>query len=96
MNTMYIYIMTNQTHSVLYANITSNLYRTVVEHQNGVGCDFTSRHQCRKLVYFKKANLFSRLTEEERIIKQWSPNKKKAIVNKVNPKWKDLSYKLMR
>ncbi|WP_317192291.1 GIY-YIG nuclease family protein [Hymenobacter jeongseonensis] len=52
---MYVYILTNQTQTVLYIGVTNELPRRLYEHSSGRGDagKFTGRYQADLLVYFE-------------------------------------------
>ena len=87
----YFYIMTNAHHNVLYCGVTDDLYRRVQEHKNGVyGNSFTLRYNVHKLVYFEAYSLIADAFAREKQIKGGSRKKKIALVDSINPEWKDL------
>ncbi len=50
--TLYIYIMTNAWHTVLYTGVTNDLVRRIVTHRNRLDSgSFTARYHLWKLVY---------------------------------------------
>ena len=48
----YVYIMTNQYRTTLYAGVTSNLRARVFEHKSGKGSEFTGKYQFHDLAYW--------------------------------------------
>jgi Predicted endonuclease containing a URI domain len=53
MKQYYIYILTNQYHTVFYVGVTNNLIRRVYEHKNKLVKGFTSKYNINKLVYYE-------------------------------------------
>ena len=49
----YIYFMANNSNSVLYIGVTSNLVKRINEHKQHVIEGFTKKYNCVKLVYFE-------------------------------------------
>ena len=87
----YVYLLTNKLNTVLYAGITNNLERRLYEHKNELADSFTKRYHIHKLVYYEVTTDVKTAIEREKQIKSWSRAKKNALVNEMNPKWKDLS-----
>ena len=87
----YVYMLTNWSDSVLYIGITGNLSRRLYEHRNGLVEGYTKKYNVHKLVYFEEtSDVYSAISREKQL-KNWSRQKKNALVNKMNPQWKDLS-----
>ena len=90
MKRYYVYIMTNRSWT-LYTGVTSNLQRRVYEHrQKPVPC-FTSKYNITRLVYFEETSDVHAALAREKQIKGWLRAKKIALIESVNPEWKDLS-----
>ena len=85
-----VYIMTNLSHTVLYTGVTNDLLRRVSEHKTGKGGKFTSKYKITKLVYFECGSDINAAIDREKQIKGGSREKKLALINAVNPEWKDL------
>ncbi|MBQ8394274.1 MAG: GIY-YIG nuclease family protein [Clostridia bacterium] len=87
----YVYILTNKRNTVLYTGVTNNLERRLYEHKNKMVEGFTAKYNVNKLVYYEETGeVVSALTREKQI-KGWLRIKKEALINTVNPEWKDLS-----
>ena len=89
----YVYIMTNTT-GMLYTGITNNLEKRVYEHKMKLSPGFTARYNMNKLVYYESTNDVNAAITREKQIKGWVRRKKVALIDVVNPKWKDLSEDL--
>lgn len=86
----YVYIITNQSNTVLYIGITNNLARRVYEHKNHLVEGFTSKYKCHKLVwYLETDNVESAILQEKRM-KKWKREYKANVSNALNPEGKDL------
>lgn len=85
-----VYIMTNVHNTVLYTGVTNDLERRVLEHKSGKCAGFTSRYQLIKLVYFEQGADIAAAINREKQIKGGSRKKKIALVESLNPTWKDL------
>jgi putative endonuclease len=49
----FVYIMSNQEHTVLYTGVTNDLQRRVLEHRSGNGGVFSNKYKLYELVYYK-------------------------------------------
>ncbi len=90
MKSYYVYIMTNKS-GTLYTGVTNNLERRVYEHKHKLVPGFTSKYNITKLVYFEEGNDVNAALAREKQIKGWLRAKKIALIESVNPEWKDLS-----
>jgi putative endonuclease len=86
----YVYIVSNRNRTV-YVGMTSDLTRRVDQHKNGTFENaFTKRYNFDRLVYFEEAATGSAAAKREKQIKGWTYAKKVALIESVNPEWKDL------
>jgi putative endonuclease len=90
MKQYYIYILTNQYHTVFYVGVTNNLIRRVYEHKNKLVKGFTAKYNINKLVYYEVFSDVRDAIYREKQIKSWSGKKKIEMIEKFNPEWKDL------
>ena len=86
----YVYIMTNQSRT-LYTGVTSDLMRRVYEHKNKLVPGFTSKYNITRLVYYESTSSIHSALAREKQIKGWLRAKKIALIESMNPEWKDLS-----
>ena len=87
----YVYILTNKSHSVLYIGVTNNLECRLFEHKNHLISGFTDRYNVERLVYFEYTKDVRTAIEREKELKGWTRKRKEALIDSVNPQWKDLS-----
>ncbi|PIB37266.1 hypothetical protein BFP72_18550 [Reichenbachiella sp. 5M10] len=86
-----VYFMTNSRHTVLYIGVTSNLIARVQKHKGKLyPKSFTARYNAFKLVYFEGFHSIEEAIAREKQIKKYRREKKDALVNEMNPEWKDL------
>src|SRR5918996_3385164 len=85
-----VYIMTNAHHTVLYTGVTNELQRRVLEHRSGEGSSFTKKYNITKLVYLETGDDINNAIAREKQIKAGSRKKKIALIESINPEWKDL------
>jgi putative endonuclease len=82
--------MTNQS-GTLYVGVTNNLERRIFEHKNSLIKGVTKKYNINRLVYFEETNDILAAIGREKQIKGWLRNKKIALIESINPEWKDLS-----
>ena len=90
MNQYYVYMMTNKS-KTLYTGITNNLEQRVYQHKNKMVEGFTSKYNITRLVYYEITNDVHAAIAREKQIKGWLRSKKIALIESLNPDWKDLS-----
>ncbi len=86
----HVYILTNHSGS-LYTGVTNNLWRRVWEHRQGKGSGFTRQYHIHRLIYYEAFGDIRAAIAREKQIKGWLRVKKIALINGMNPAWKDLS-----
>ena len=82
--------MTNLKNSVLYIGITNDLRRRVYEHKNGIFEGFTKKYRVHKLVYVESCHDVKDAIRREKQLKGWIREKKIALIESVNPEWKEI------
>ncbi|HBS53553.1 MAG TPA: endonuclease [Flavobacterium sp.] len=87
----YIYIITNNNHTVLYTGVTSNLTKRIKEHQDKrYQGSFSVRYNVNKIVYYEAFQMIGDAISREKQIKAGSRAKKIALINSINAEWNDL------
>ena len=86
----YVYLMTNTT-GMLYTGITNDIERRVQEHKSKAIPGFTARYNMTKLVYVEDTTDVQAAIAREKQIKGWLRKKKVALIETMNPTWRDLS-----
>ncbi len=90
-----IYILANQSGSVLYIGVTNNLAKRVYEHKNKITPGFTTKYNVTKLVYFEVFETMPAAIEREKQIKGGSREKKLKLIDLSNPNHEDLYDKIV-
>ena len=90
MKTYYIYILASRSRT-LYTGVTNNLMRRVLEHKRKLVPGFTSRYRLERLVYYETWGDIRAAIQREKQIKGWLRTKKIALIQSMNPVWRDLS-----
>lgn len=86
----YVYILTNTQNSVLYTGVTSDLAKRIWQHKHKQISGFTNKYNIEKLVYYEACEEIGEAIAREKQIKGGSRKKKIALVESMNPQWRDL------
>jgi len=86
----YTYLLSNKYNSVIYTGMTNNLEQRIMQHKSLQVPGFTSRYRVTKLVYFEHFTSVEDAIRREKQIKAGSRERKVALIESVNPDWKDL------
>jgi putative endonuclease len=86
----WVYILAGRT-GTLYTGVTSDLFRRVMEHRRGIRSGFASRYDCHRLVYFERFAHILPAIAREKTIKGWTRARKIALIESMNPEWRDLA-----
>ena len=89
--TYYVYIMSSQ-RRVLYIGITGHIERRVRQHKSHALGRFTAKYNVTNLVYFERFGSVGKALRREKELKDWRRERKVALIETENPKWRDLSY----
>ena len=94
MNQYYVYILANRSRT-LYTGVTNNLIRRIYEHKQKLIAGFTQKYNIDRLVYYEETSDIKAAITREKQIKGWLRAKKIALIESMNPEWKDLSVDLL-
>ena len=87
--TYYVYVLTCNSRR-LYIGVTNNLMKRLNEHKTKVVKGFTARYNLSQLVYYEQTPDVLSAIAREKQLKSWSRAKKIALIESMNPEWKDL------
>ncbi len=90
--TYYVYIMTNDRHTVLYVGVTNDIESRVFDHK--VKRDmrsFTAKYNCGNLVYYEEFGAIKNVIHREKQLKKYHRKWKEELIESMNSEWKDLS-----
>jgi len=90
-----VYILANKRNGALYAGITEDLANRTIRHRNGRGSKFVQKYNLDKLVYYEKVSGYREARRRERQLKWWKRKWKLALIEQMNPEWKDLSKEIL-
>lgn len=90
MKQYFVYVMASKTKTV-YIGVTNNLKRRVYEHKQKLVDGFTKKYNITRLVYYEEFGDSYSAIQREKKLKGWIRKKKIALIESINPEWRDLS-----
>jgi putative endonuclease len=75
---------------VLYIGATSRLQARVAQHRARLVDGFSKQYNTTQLVWFEECSDAYAMVSRERQLKAWSRVKKVALIQRMNPEWRDL------
>ncbi len=91
MKDLFVYILTNERRTTLYIGVTNNLEGRLWQHQNGEGSKFAKRYNLSVLIYYEVFPEAAAAIARETQLKGWTRAKKEALIETMNPEWRDLA-----
>jgi putative endonuclease len=91
----YVYIMTNRKDGVLYTGVTSHLQQRTCQHKNDLIEGFTKKYRLHLLVYYEIHDDIGNAILYEKKLKNLHRQKKIALIERMNPEWRDLYDEIM-
>jgi putative endonuclease len=85
-----VYIVANRRNGTLYAGVTSDPPKRAFEHREGLVKGFSKKYGCKMLVWYELHESMYDAISREKQIKAGSRAKKLALIESLNPSWKDL------
>ena len=90
----YIYILSNETNTVVYTGVTNDLKRRVFEHKEKFVEGFTKKYNISKFVYYEVCQDVMSAISREKQLKGINRLKKNELITQFNPYWQDLYEEL--
>jgi len=90
-----VYIMANERNGTLYTGVTSDLVRRAYQHRESLVPGFTARYACKMLVWYEPHDEMLAAIAREKQIKAGPRKKKLALIEALNPDWRDLYEELI-
>jgi putative endonuclease len=90
-----VYMMASCRNGTLYTGVTSNLPQRAWQHRTGVIGGFSKRHGCKMFVWYEVHSAMHDAIAREKQIKGGSRKRKLALIQAVNPTWRDLFEELI-
>lgn len=91
----FVYILMNESNTVLYVGVTSNLIKRIWEHKHKVVEGFSKKYNLTKLVYFEALEDVGVAIKREKQLKNWHREWKINLILKFNPTFSDLYDKII-
>ncbi len=88
----YVYILANKSNSIIYIGVTNNIGKRTEEHTNKYVNGFCEKYNVNKLVYCEVYNDIKIAIAREKQLKGWKRAKKNALIETINPEWKELLF----
>ena len=85
-----VYILASRKNGTLSTGMSSDLTGRIYQHKRKLVQGFTQRYGVHQLVYYKCTHSIGAAIEREKQIKAGSRKKKIALIEGVNPHWRDL------
>lgn len=85
-----VYIMASKRNGTLYAGVTSDLPKRAFEHREGLVRGFSAKYGCKILGWYELHETIIDAITREKQIKAGSRKRKLALIEDLNPEWKDL------
>ncbi len=87
----FVYMLNSSSRRTLYTGMTNCVIDRVNEHRSRKDKrSFTAHYRAYRLVYYEEFADVHLCIRREKEIKGWSRAKKNALVETINPKWRDL------
>jgi predicted GIY-YIG superfamily endonuclease len=82
--------MANKRNGTRYTGVTSSLVQRTYEHREAIIPGFTAHYGCKLLVWYEQHEDMVGAITREKQIKAGSRKKKLALIEALNPTWRDL------
>jgi putative endonuclease len=86
----FVYILASRS-ATLYVGVCRDLVRRVWTHRQLKPGSFTARYRVTRLVSFEQSERMISAIEREKQLKKWGRARKIALIEQVNPEWRDLA-----
>jgi len=90
----FVYILASKRNRTLHVGVTNDLARRLSEHKAKLVPGFTCKYNVDQLVYFEAYDSILEARAREHSLKRWRRAWKIALIEKLNPDWRDLAYEL--
>ena len=90
----FVCILASKRNGTLYVGVTNNLARRLSEHKGKLVPGFTRKYELHQLVYFEAFDSILEARAREHSLKRWRRAWKIALIEKLNPDWRDLTDEL--
>ena len=91
-----VYILANRRNGTLYTGVTGDPIKRIWEHKQNKVEGFSKKYQTHQLVFYELTDTMYAAITREKQIKAGSRKKKLALIESMNPDWKDLYGEIIR
>ncbi|WP_022698337.1 GIY-YIG nuclease family protein [Euryhalocaulis caribicus] len=92
----WVYLLANRPRGAIYLGVTSNLVKRVWEHRLLEIPGHTRKYKITQLVWFEQHASAEAAIGREKQMKKWKREWKVALIEGMNPTWKDLYEDALR
>jgi putative endonuclease len=85
-----VYILASRRNGTLYVGVTSHLAGRVWQHKNECVEGFTQKYHVHQLVWYEVHETMESAIGREKQLKAGSRARKLALIERMNPAWRDL------
>lgn len=86
----YVYILASKRNGTLYVGVTSDLGGRVWQHKQRANSGFTARYGAIRLVWYREFFEIGEAIVFEKQLKKWRRSWKIALIEEMNPDWREL------
>src|SRR5262245_53121571 len=90
----FVYILTNRPSGGLYVAMTDDLVKRLGQHRSKAVPSFTRTYGVVRLAYYEGHSSVHEARAREATLKRWRRAWKIALIEKLNPDWRDLADEL--
>jgi putative endonuclease len=87
----HVCMMMSSSRRALYTGITSRPRQRVWEHKTAAVEGFSKQYHATRLVYFEACRYVATVIARDKQIKRWRREKKLALIESMNPQYRDLA-----
>lgn len=92
----YVYVMSDKPNGMIYVGMTNDLIRKIALHKSNQISGFPLNYSVTNLVYFEEFTDHDRAKRREALFNKWTNRRWLiSIIEDTNPKWHDLSEKII-
>jgi putative endonuclease len=92
----YVYTLASRKNGTLYTGVTGDLQGRIWEHREKITGGFTAKYDVRRLVWYRDYPDIRDAIDDEKRIKRWRRKWKLALIETMNPQWRDLYEEIGR
>jgi putative endonuclease len=83
-------VFVDQSGTLLYIGVTSNLIQRIWQHREGLAEGFTKKYRVKTLVWYEQHATMESAIAREKALKKWNRAWKLKLIEQTNPQWRDL------